>query len=259
MKNVIIFIAMTCLLTSFAFAIEAPLNVQISHDGVNVELNWQAVSGATYYKVYVCDTPYGEFLLDETGTFPTTTSWLNSENSSKKFYQVTAASGHAIVNLGTAGNYVILAKAAISTVPNSAITGDIGLSPAATSYLTGFSLTNWTGYATSDQVVGRLYASDMAIPTPSNLTTAVSDMETAYVDAAGRPGPDFVNLLSGDISGLTLVPGLYKWNNGVTINSPVTLSGGQNEVWIFQISEGITIAAGASVILEGGARPQNIF
>jgi hypothetical protein len=39
------------------------------------------------------------------------------------------------VNLATAGNYVILAMSGISTVPTSAVTGDLGLSPAAASYI----------------------------------------------------------------------------------------------------------------------------
>ena len=47
----------------------------------------------------------------------------------------------APVNLGTAGNYAILAKTGISTVPNSIITGDIGVSPIASTAITGFSLT----------------------------------------------------------------------------------------------------------------------
>ncbi|MEX2640179.1 MAG: ice-binding family protein, partial [Balneolales bacterium] len=117
-----------------------------------------------------------------------------------------------IVDLGTSGNYVILAKSAINNNPTSAITGDLGLSPAATSFITGFALTDDTGYATSDQVTGKVYAADMADPTPSELTTAVENMITAYNDAAGRPNPDFVELHTGDIGGKTLTPGLYKWS-----------------------------------------------
>ena len=45
------------------------------------------------------------------------------------------------VNLGSAGGYVILAKSGISNVPTSAVTGDLGLSPAAATYITGFPLT----------------------------------------------------------------------------------------------------------------------
>jgi len=64
-------------------------------------------------------------------------------------------------------------------------------------------------------VVGNVYAADYTSPTPSNLTTAVSDMQTAYTDAAGRTTPDFLNLGAGNISGLNLAPGLYKWGTGV--------------------------------------------
>lgn len=176
----------------------------------------------------------------------------------------TAASipaGPPAVDLGTAGNYVILAKTAISTVPASAITGDIAVSPAAASFITGFSLvadaTNV--FSTATQITGRAYAADYADPTPANLTTAVSNMETAYTDAAGRETPDFLDLGTGEIGGQTLVPGLYKWNSTVTISSDVTLNGGANDIWIFQISGGITQAAGTSVLLNGGAMAHNIF
>ncbi len=173
---------------------------------------------------------------------------------------VTLPLGPAPVLLGTAGNFVILAKTGVSTVPPSAITGDVGVSPAATSYLTGFSLTLvGTTSATSTQVTGNLYGADMTTPTNSNLTTAVSDMETAYTDAAGRPTPDVLNLGTGEIGGQTLVPGLYTWTTGVTISSDVTLSGGPNDVWILQIPGNLTMSAAKNVILGGSAQAKNIF
>jgi len=169
------------------------------------------------------------------------------------------SAGPAPVILGSAGNYVILAKTKVSTVPASAITGDVGLSPAATSYLTGFSLTMvGTTSATSPQVTGSLYAADMTVPTSSNLTTAVLDMMTAYTDAAGR-APDYTELGAGNIGGMTLYPGTYKWSTGVLIPSDVTLSGGPNDVWIFEIAGDITQASATSVNLAGGAEARNIF
>lgn len=166
------------------------------------------------------------------------------------------------VYLGTSANFAILAKAAVSTVPTSAVTGDVGVSPAAETFLTGFSLVNDASniFATSPQVTGSLYAADMAPPTPSSMTTSVSDMETAYTDAAGRTVPAPVTELgAGDISGLTIAPGLYKWGTGVAINTDVTLSGGPNDVWIFQIAQGLTLAAAKSVHLTGGAQAKNVF
>lgn len=165
----------------------------------------------------------------------------------------------ATVNLGTSGNYVILAQSAINNSPTSAITGDIGLSPAATSYITGLDLINATGYATSTQVTGKVYAADMADPTPINLTTAVGDMVLAYNEAAGRPSPDFLELGTGNLGGKTLSPGLYKWTSTVTLPSDVTISGGADDIWIFQISGDLTMSSAVRITLEGGAQAKNIF
>jgi hypothetical protein len=165
----------------------------------------------------------------------------------------------AVVNLGSAVNYLILAKTAITNIATSALTGNLGLSPAATSYITGFALTNATGYATSSQVTGNIFAADMVSPTPINLTTAVSNMITAYNDAAGRPSPDFFELYAGNIGGKTLSPGIYKWTNTVTIPSDVTLSGSSTDVWIFQIAGNLTMSSAKKIILSGGAMAKNIF
>ena len=136
-----------------------------------------------------------------------------------------AADGRCRCMLGTAGNFAILAKSGISTVPTSAVTGNIGVSPAAATSITGFSLiadaTNV--FSTSPQVTGKVYAADYAPPTPSNLTTAVGDMELAFTDAAGR-APDVTELGAGNIGGMTLAPGVYKWGTGLLIPTDVTLS-----------------------------------
>lgn len=163
------------------------------------------------------------------------------------------------VNLGSAGNYVILAKTAINNSSTSAVTGDLALSPAATSYITGFALTDATGYATSSQITGKVYAADMADPTPINLTTAVGNMITAYNDAAGRPSPDFTELGTGNIGGKTLTPGLYKWTSTVTIPSDVVISGDASDIWIFQIEGDLSMSAAMNITLEGGAQARNIF
>jgi hypothetical protein len=175
------------------------------------------------------------------------------------FTTASAGSGLAAVDLGAAGDYVLLAKTAISNISTSAVTGDLGLSPAATSYITGFSLTNATGYATSAQVTGKIYAADMADPTPINLTTAVNNMITAYTDAAGRTTPDFSELGTGNIGGMTLTPGLYKWTNTVTLPSDITLSGSSTAVWIFQIAGNLSVSNAVNINLTGGAQAKNIF
>ena len=167
----------------------------------------------------------------------------------------------APVNLGSAGNFVLLSKTGISTVPNSALTGDIGVSPIAATAITGFSVTvdSTNTFSTSPQVVGKIYAADYATPTPTYMTAAIGDMEIAYRDADGRKLPDFTELGTGEIGGMTLAPGLYKWSGGVTISSDVTLSGGPDDIWIFQIAGTISQAVSTRVTLAGGALPKNIF
>ena len=164
------------------------------------------------------------------------------------------------VNLGPAGNFVMLAKSGISTVPTSAITGDIGVSPAAATYITGFSLTadSTNVFSTSSQVTGRVFAADYAPPSPSNMTLAVGDMELAFTDAAGR-APDSTELGAGDIGGMTLAPGVYKWGTGLLIPTNVTLAGSETDVWIFEIAQDLTLSSGTQVLLSGGAMPKNVF
>jgi hypothetical protein len=180
-------------------------------------------------------------------------------NKEWNFTTSATASGLSSVDLGVAGDYVILAKTAINNSATSAVTGDLGISPAATTYITGLALTDFTGYATSSQVTGKVYAADMAVPTPVNLTTAVENMITAYNDAAGRVSPDFLELATGNIGGLTLTPGLYKWTTTVTIPSDVIISGGANDIWIFQISGDISMSSAVNITLSGGAQAKNIF
>ncbi|HEY4120136.1 MAG TPA: ice-binding family protein, partial [Byssovorax sp.] len=170
-----------------------------------------------------------------------------------------APAGPAPVFLGAAGNYVILAKSAISNVPMSDVTGDVGLSPAAASYITGFALTQAGTRWTSTQVTGSVFAADNDPPTPAGLTTAVSDMQTAYTDAAARPTPTALNLDGGGIGGLTITPGLYRWTSAVTIPSDVTLAGAPNDVFIFQVTGDLSMSAAAKMILTGGAQPKNVF
>lgn len=178
----------------------------------------------------------------------------------------TAAGG---VSLGTAGNYAILAKSGVSTVPSSVVTGNVGVSPAARGALTGWSETAAPDasdtYSTSVQVVapGKLYAADYLGGTTSvDLTTAVANMQTAYTDAAGRPaGVGVTNLDrgAGTLTSDTLVPGTYTWNSALNIPTDLTLTGSATDVWIFQVAGTLDMAAAMNVVLIGGALPQNIF
>jgi len=164
------------------------------------------------------------------------------------------------VDLGAAGSFAVLAKSGIATVPPSAITGNIGVSPAAGTYLTGFSLTAdpTNAFSTSAQVTGKVYAADGAPPTPSSLTTAVGAMELAFTDAAGRTAL-VTELGAGNIGGMTLAPGVYKWGTGLLVPTDVTLAGLATDVWVFQIAQDLALSSGVRVTLSGGAVPRNVF
>ena len=167
------------------------------------------------------------------------------------------------VDLGTAGNFVILSKSGITNTGATAVTGNMGVSPIGEAAVTGFAGYSEDGthlFWTSTQVDGNIYASDNDSPTPTILTTAILDMQNAYTNAAGRKNPSATELGAGDISGMTLSPGLYKWSTDLYIsNAGVTLNGGANDVWIFQISGKLTMDPGAIVHISGGAQAKNIF
>jgi len=173
------------------------------------------------------------------------------------------AAGPAVVNLRTAGAMVILAKAGITNVPTSSITGNIGASP-----ITAASMDN----ITCNEISGTIYGADAAYtgngdvscfagtaPDTTLVANAVLDMATAYTDAVGRTLPDFTELYAGDLSGQTLVPGLYKWSTDVLVSTDMTLDGASNDVWIFQVAGDVIMADASRIYLSGGAQAKNIF
>jgi hypothetical protein len=179
-----------------------------------------------------------------------------------------ANASHAPVDLGTAANYVILAQTGISTVPQSAITGDIAVYDYTSTAITGFTLSLHSSgvHSTSTQLTGmsKAYAADYGTPTPENLIAAVGDMQNAYNDAADLPNDSDtskVNLKAGLIGGETLGPGVYTFDTAIDITSDVTFDGGadSNAVFIIRTTGNLLQAAGKSVILSNGAKAQNIF
>jgi hypothetical protein len=168
------------------------------------------------------------------------------------------AAGPAPVNLGSTAAFTILAGAAVTTTGGGVVNGDVGASP-----ITGSAI-----HLLQAQVNGTIYAVDASGPAgsimdPALLTTAKGDLTTAYNDAAGRtpvPSGPFLNPGAGNIGGLNLVPGLYKFTSTAMISgASVTLTGGPDDVWIFQIAADLEEAGSMQIILAGGAQARNIF
>ena len=167
------------------------------------------------------------------------------------------------VNLGTAGNFRILAKTDITNTAGTgatSIAGDIGVSPAAASSMTGFALVpDASGtFSKSTFVTGKVYAADYTPPTPTYVGTAVGAMGAAYTDASGRLA-DITGVGAGGLGGLNLGRGIYKWTTPVTIATDLTLTGGPDDVWIFEIAGTLDVSADTKVVLAGGAQADNIF
>jgi hypothetical protein len=172
------------------------------------------------------------------------------------------AAGPAPVDLGSCAHFTILAGAAITTTGGGIVNGDVGASP-----ITGAAI-----HLTQAQVNGTIYAVDAAGPAGSVIDAALllaakGDLTKAINDAAGRtpiPSGPFLNpgLIpgSGNIGGMNLAPGLYKFTGTALITGAnVTLTGGPDDVWIFQIAADLEVGSTVHVILAGGAQARNIF
>jgi hypothetical protein len=166
------------------------------------------------------------------------------------------AGGHgpAPVNMGSAANFRILAQSAITNVPTSAVTGNVGLSPGTGAGI-GLTCVEVTGVINSVDAAGPL---PCVVTDATGLTTAVNDAGIADTDALSR-APDYTEFAAGSIGGQNLGPATYKWSTAVLIASDLTLTGGPNDVWIFQVAQGLTVSPGVQIILAGGALPQNIY
>ncbi len=181
-------------------------------------------------------------------------SWANPSVS----FQTLSSDGPAPINLGTTANFTILAGAGITTTGGGMINGDVGASPIAGSAIG----------IPSSQVNGTIYCVDDSGPAgsvrdPDRLTIAKGDLTIAYNEARDRtpvPSGPFLNPQGGNIGGLNLVPGLYKFTGTALITgADVTLTGGPSDVWIFQIAADLQVGSGIKVILAGGAQARNIF
>jgi hypothetical protein len=169
-----------------------------------------------------------------------------------------AQAATATVPLGSTDSFGVLAATAVSNVPQSVITGDVGVSPAAGSFITGL---------TCDEVDGAIYSVDASGPLPCRetnpglLTTARSDQTVAYGNADGRVPDNVYPAGENQLGGKTLPPGVYEFGHAPTANliGDLTLHGDADSVWIFQATSDLVTAASSTVTLTGGAQACNIF
>jgi hypothetical protein len=165
--------------------------------------------------------------------------------------------------LGKVGTFAIFSNTAVTSVPTSNVKGNIGT--AGTGSNTTISCPEVTPLNVSKVFTVDATFADATCNTIDGTFVggAALDLSNAITDAKGRTFPDSVDNqtgVAGNISGSTLAPGLYKWNTGVLIdNTGITITGGANDVWIFQISGDLTVQDNAIITLGGNAQAKNIF
>jgi hypothetical protein len=168
------------------------------------------------------------------------------------------------INYGVASSFSVLAGTFISNGgPDgglaTSIGQDVGLSPAAGTFITGFP---------PGHVGGTIYAVDASGPggvagnNPGLLTSAKNDFGAAYTAAGGQPVTATLGLQLG---GQTLLPGVYTFVTGTVLLGGTTptltldANGQANPTWIFLATSDLTTAAGSSVAFINGGTPCDVL
>ena len=153
------------------------------------------------------------------------------------------AAGPAPIDLKSAGNFTILAGTTITTTGGGIINGNVGLSPAGSQGIP------------PAQVNGLIYnGGSIAAQAQVDLTAAI-----IAASPAGLPGG--IDVGNGELGGRTLAPGVYQSAPGsydITLVD-LTLNGGPDDVWVFQMASTLKLGVGRKVILTGGAQARNVF
>lgn len=273
--------AMVILLSTAAFAqpvfpkLLLPDNAAVNQPH-NVTLMWNASENAETYRLQVSNTSnfftttYDQSQLVDTTrlinelSFNTTYYWrvaaTNGAGTSdfsvmSSFTTWSSPDGPAPVELGLVEGFAILAYSAVTNVPSSAVKGDVGLTPAAGSFIG----------LTEGEVTGSIFTVDATGPAGSiasaaMLTVAKGDLTIAFNDAAGRTVAPIG--IAGNIGGQTFYPGLYKSTGTLEISGgDVTLDANGNEkaVWIFQIASSLDMTSDRKVFLINGAKAGNVY
>ena len=156
-------------------------------------------------------------------------------------HQTLQAAGPAPVDLGSAAHFTILATSTTTTTGGGIINGDVGLSPVGSQGIP------------PGNIHGTIYNGDPIA------AQAQLDLTAAIIAASPAQLPGGINA-GAELGGKTLVAGVYQSPSGsYGITGDLTLFGGPDDVWVFQMASTLTVAVSGRVILTGGAQARNIF
>jgi len=147
------------------------------------------------------------------------------------------------VPLGAAANFRVLAGTTVTNTGATKITGSLGLSPG--SAVTGFP---------PGVVTNKINIADRAA------ANGKAGLLIAFKNAMGRS--NCPTLVSGNLGGRTLGPGLYYSTSSLAVSSgDLTLNahGNSGAIFIFQVATKFTMTSGRAIVLTGGATAANIY
>jgi hypothetical protein len=152
------------------------------------------------------------------------------------------AAGPAAIDLQSAAPFTVLATSTTTTTGGGIINGDVGLSPVGSQGIP------------PGQINGTIYNGGPIA------AQAQLDLNSAIIAASPAQLPGGINA-GAELGGLTLPAGVYASPSGAYAITSVdlTLHGGPNDVWVFQMASSLTVGVGRQVLLTGGAQARNVF
>lgn len=144
------------------------------------------------------------------------------------------------VPLGVAATFGVLAGSGITNTGATVINGDVGSFP--TPAQTGFGTVVVNGVNHFDDPVTQ---------------QAKVDLVTAFNTAAGRPSS---GAIPANLGGQVLAPGVWDTGAGdLPVGQTLTFNGNATDLFIVRCASSLTINTGATIVLLGGALPQNVL
>jgi type VI secretion system secreted protein VgrG len=159
-----------------------------------------------------------------------------------------AVPAFADMELGSAQSFAVLGHETVTNAheddnPQTTIYGNVGVSPG----------TSITGFPPGVVSGGTIRINDGVA------STALADATTAYNTLAGLSSTS--NLTGQDLGGLTLTPGVYRFDSSAQLTGALTLNflGNPDADFIFQIGSTLTTGSGSSVNVTDGGKFSGVY